>query len=69
MIRFVGDSDPTTRRLLEKILEVEEEHADDMSTLLETTIWPAAKTDESKSHPDPKKERDSYGNHLTEVTL
>jgi bacterioferritin len=36
MIRFVGDRDPTTRRLLEQILADEEEHAEDMATLLDT---------------------------------
>src|SRR5207302_1431002 len=36
MIRFFGDGDPTSRRLMESILAVEEEHADDMATLLET---------------------------------
>ena len=36
MIRFFGDGDPTSRRMLEEILATEEEHADDMSTLLET---------------------------------
>lgn len=35
MIRFFGDNDPTSRRLLEEVLEQEEEHADDMATLLE----------------------------------
>jgi len=35
MIRYLGDKDPTTRRLLEEILAVEEEHADDMSDLLQ----------------------------------
>jgi bacterioferritin len=35
MIRYVGDDDPTTRRMLEGILAVEEEHADDLRTLLE----------------------------------
>ena len=34
MIRFVGDGDPTTRRMLEEILAKEEEHADDMADLL-----------------------------------
>jgi bacterioferritin len=34
MIRYLGDQDSTTRRLLEEILAVEEEHADDMSALL-----------------------------------
>jgi len=35
MIRFFGDNDPTSRRLMESVLEQEEEHADDMATLLE----------------------------------
>jgi len=34
MIRYIGDKDVTTRRLLEGILAVEEEHADDMADLL-----------------------------------
>ncbi len=34
MIRYFGDRDPTTRRLLEDILAVEEEHADDLNDLL-----------------------------------
>ena len=33
MITFVGASDPTTRRMLEEILAVEEEHADDLAKL------------------------------------
>jgi bacterioferritin len=36
MIRYVGDSDPTTRRMLEGILAMEEEHADDLANLLAT---------------------------------
>src|ERR1700694_5180793 len=36
MIRYFGDNDPTSRRLMEDILEQEEEHADDMATLLES---------------------------------
>lgn len=34
IIRFIGDSDPTTRRIFEDILAQEEEHADDMADLL-----------------------------------
>ena len=34
MITFFGDKDPTTRRLMEEILAVEEEHADDIADLL-----------------------------------
>lgn len=30
MIKFIGDDDPTTRRILEDILATEEEHADDL---------------------------------------
>jgi bacterioferritin len=35
VIRWLGDGDPTTRRLIESILAQEEEHADDMLGLLE----------------------------------
>jgi bacterioferritin len=34
MIRYVGDNDITTRRILEGILAVEEEHADDLVSFL-----------------------------------
>jgi bacterioferritin len=34
-IRYLGDADPTTRRLIEEILASEEEHADDLKTLME----------------------------------
>lgn len=35
IIRYFGDKDPTSRRLMEQILAVEEEHANDMADLLE----------------------------------
>ena len=35
MIRYIGDKDITTRRMLEGILAMEEEHADDLSSLLQ----------------------------------
>lgn len=34
IIRYLGDNDPTSRRMMEEILAKEEEHADDMQTLL-----------------------------------
>jgi bacterioferritin len=34
IIQYLGNDDPTTRRLMEGILAVEEEHADDMVNLL-----------------------------------
>jgi len=36
IIQYLGNQDPTTRRMLEGILAVEEEHADDLAGLLET---------------------------------
>jgi bacterioferritin len=44
MIRYIGNADPTTRAMLEEILAVEEEHADDMANLL-TALDPAEKVD------------------------
>ena len=35
IIAWLGDGDPTTRRMLEEILAVEEEHANDMVNLLD----------------------------------
>ena len=37
MIAYIGKDDTTTRRMLETILAVEEEHADDLQSLLETS--------------------------------
>ncbi len=34
MARYIGEDDPTTRRMLEGILASEEEHADDLRTLI-----------------------------------
>ncbi|PRA30707.1 ferritin-like domain-containing protein [Pseudomonas poae] len=36
IIQYIGDKDPTTRRLFEEILAQEEEHADDMADILES---------------------------------
>ena len=35
IVRYLGENDPTSRRLMEEILAKEEEHADDMATLLD----------------------------------
>ena len=35
IVRWLGDNDPTTRRMMEGLLAVEEEHADDLKSLLE----------------------------------
>lgn len=35
IIRYIGDDDPTTRRMLEDILANEEEHADDLASMLD----------------------------------
>ena len=36
MARYFGDKDPTTRRMIEGILAMEEKHADDLANLLAT---------------------------------
>jgi bacterioferritin len=38
MINYLGDKDTTTRRMLEGILAVEEEHADELLTLVEKHV-------------------------------
>ena len=43
MIQYVGETDPTTRRMLEGILANEEEHAEDLADLL-ATLDPTEKT-------------------------
>src|SRR5215813_4007418 len=35
MVNYFGNDDPTSRRLMESILAMEEEHADDLASLLE----------------------------------
>jgi bacterioferritin len=35
IVRWLGEGDTTSRRLIETILAVEEEHADDLLTLLQ----------------------------------
>jgi len=35
IVRYLGDKDPTTRRIMESILAKEEEHADELNDLLE----------------------------------
>ena len=36
IIRYLGENDPTSRRVMEEILAKEEQHAEEMKTLLET---------------------------------
>jgi len=36
IIHYIGDDDPTTRTMMEKIMANEEEHAEDRKTLLES---------------------------------
>lgn len=37
MVQYMGEDDPTTRRVLEEILAVEEEHADDLLSLMQAS--------------------------------
>lgn len=57
IIRYLGDKDITSRRLMEQILAKEEEHADDMNSLIETVSQYEKKFEElSKSGKPPLKE-------------
>jgi bacterioferritin len=47
-IQYLGNQDPTTTRLLESILAVEEEHADDLADLLQ-----AIPQDRTSAKPNP----------------
>jgi bacterioferritin len=38
IIAYLGDNDATTRKMLEGILAAEEEHADDMASLLRADL-------------------------------
>ncbi len=38
IIRYLGNNDPTSRRVMEEILAKEEEHAEELKTLIETLI-------------------------------
>ncbi len=52
IINYIGNDDTTTRRMLEDILAMEEEHAEDMSTLLEEL---GRKGEPAKPRPARKK--------------
>ena len=47
IIKFLSDQDPTTRRMMEGILAVEEEHADDLADLL--VAFPNASEEKNKA--------------------
>jgi len=49
IIRYVADNDPTSRRMMESILAKEEEHAEDMKTLLETIAREERQEDRAKA--------------------
>ena len=51
-IRFIGEKDPTTRRMLEDILAVEEEHANELADLL-ATLDPTRRAIPPDQEPSP----------------
>ena len=58
IIDYIGTDDPTTRRMLEGILAMEEEHAEDMNTLLEQL---GKKGEPAKSAPAKKSAGSKHG--------
>jgi bacterioferritin len=53
MIQYIGDKDTTTKRMLESILAVEEEHADDLKSMIELVGEPHDPSRELKSERRP----------------
>lgn len=51
IIRHIGDKDPTTRRLIEEILAVEEEHAEDLVSLIQGLRAPG-ESGQAAAHKD-----------------
>jgi bacterioferritin len=51
IIRYLGDNDPTSRRVMEEILAKEEEHAEDLKTLIHTLTQAEQKLAQDQS-PD-----------------
>jgi bacterioferritin len=49
IIRYLADNDPTSRRMMESILAKEEEHAEEMKTLLETIAKQERQEDRTKA--------------------
>jgi carboxymethylenebutenolidase len=53
IIRWLENNDPTTRRMIEEILKMEEEHADDLANLL-ATLSPDRKPKQARPKSAPK---------------
>jgi len=49
IIRYLGDNDPTSRRVMEEILAKEEEHAEDLKTLIQTLTQAEQKMGQKQS--------------------
>jgi bacterioferritin len=54
IIDYIGHDDPTTRRMMEEILAVEEEHAEDMGSLLEQLGKKGEPAKPAKARPSAK---------------
>jgi bacterioferritin len=59
IIRYLGDNDPTSRRVMEEVLGKEEEHAEDMKTLLDTISQEEKRRDHSEKSQAKSAERQS----------
>jgi bacterioferritin len=59
IVRYIGDQDPTSRRIMEDILAQEEEHADELADLL-TTLHPSS--DEPPERPSHRRSASSENN-------
>lgn len=57
IVRYLGDKDPTSRRVMEEILAKEEEHAEDLKTLIATLAQAEEKMGQSQSQDQKQKQK------------
>jgi bacterioferritin len=50
IIRYLGEKDPTSRRVMEEILAKEEEHAEELKSLIETLALTEKETEGTQKH-------------------
>jgi bacterioferritin len=54
IIRYLGEKDPTSRRVMEEILAKEEEHAEDLKTLIEGVGAAEKQFSETRTSSEPR---------------
>lgn len=61
--QWLGDKDPTTRRMMEEILENEEEHAEELNSMLQGMGSQSAEQGQGQSKPKSQGQEAQQGGH------